>query len=805
MTQTALDQYALANGFGKTTAKMSEAEKVALRYSFVQKQLATASGDFARTSDSWANQTRLLSLQFNSLKASIGQGLINAFLPVIKVMNTLLAKIQTVASAFSSLTAKVFGKADTSAQAVASSVEGIGDATTEAVGGVGKAADAAGKAAKKAASSATSIDELNIVGSDSDSQGGGATGAGSLDGAIAGLGDIKSKTEENIETPMSKALENIKKIVGEIKKQFESGFMERFAKIDFSPIKSSIEGIKESLKTLFSDSDMAEAASRFISTFAYSVGANLANFVSIGTNIISMILGGINTSLAENIPYLNDRFTSIFDSGTKYLEINTQVIDFLADLVETITGENGKSITSSLVSIFATSVSGIKDLLVKFGVDFYDLVTSPILNNKDKILKAVDGTLKPISEIAKKISDFVKESWEKVFETYEKYIEPAFENFKSGLDKIVSKILDVYNTYFVPVLEGLSEKFGTFVDEHLTPLRDAFLETFGKLIEGISQLWDEVLAPFIAWLIEKLGPVVAEIFEGAGTVLFTFLGVASEVIETVLKVFGDLIDFIKNVFQGKWKEAWNAIKKIFSDIWDGIKGIVKTIWDAIYDLIGKKIVAVWDKITEVMGNIKDGIKGALDTISENFSKIFNGIKDTVSGIFEGLWKNIKSIINTILGGIEGFANGVIRGINKVINALNTLQIDVPDWVTDLTGIKAFGFNIPTLNEVKIPKLAKGGFVKANTPQLAMIGDNRHQGEVVAPEDKLLEMALKAAKLASQDNQNYQTAELLTAIVELLKQMLNALFGLNLSAEVDGRTLLTILTNEQNRSGLELIT
>ena len=87
MTQTALDSYALANGFGKTTAKMSEAEKVALRYSFVQNQLAAAQGDFARTSGSWANQVRILTLQFDSLKATIGQGLINLFTPVIRVIN----------------------------------------------------------------------------------------------------------------------------------------------------------------------------------------------------------------------------------------------------------------------------------------------------------------------------------------------------------------------------------------------------------------------------------------------------------------------------------------------------------------------------------------------------------------------------------------------------------------------------------------------------------------------------------------------------------------------------------------------
>ena len=38
-------------------------------------------------------------------------------------------------------------------------------------------------------------------------------------------------------------------------------------------------------------------------------------------------------------------------------------------------------------------------------------------------------------------------------------------------------------------------------------------------------------------------------------------------------------------------------------------------------------------------------------------------------------------------------------------------------------------------------------MKANTPQLAMIGDNRHQGEVVAPEDKLRQIAADAVRAA----------------------------------------------------------
>ena len=62
------------------------------------------------------------------------------------------------------------------------------------------------------------------------------------------------------------------------------------------------------------------------------------------------------------------------------------------------------------------------------------------------------------------------------------------------------------------------------------------------------------------------------------------------------------------------------------------------------------------------------------------------------------------------------------------------HFDIPDWVPGLGG-KSFGLHIPHISEVSIPRLAQGGFVRANTPQLAMIGDNRHQGEIVAPEDK----------------------------------------------------------------------
>jgi hypothetical protein len=83
---------------------------------------------------------------------------------------------------------------------------------------------------------------------------------------------------------------------------------------------------------------------------------------------------------------------------------------------------------------------------------------------------------------------------------------------------------------------------------------------------------------------------------------------------------------------------------------------------------------------------------------------------------------------------------MIDDVNSLIRGLNKISIDVPQWVRDLgwTDATSWGVNIP-----EIPKLAMGGYVKANTPQLAVIGDNRHEGEIVAPESKITE-AVNAA-------------------------------------------------------------
>ena len=210
MTQTALDQYALENGFGKTTSAMTEQEKTALRYQFVLDKLSLAQGDFARTSDSWANQTRVLSLRFDELKATLGQGFINLFTPIVQGINWVISKLQVLADAFKSFTEFITGNKSDSSGGVGSIATDLTDVTnsadtaSDAVSGIGESA----KKTQKQLLGLRGIDEINNLTTSSDDSSSGSSGIGNLGGVDFGnsLSDTMQEANSEMNAFMQKAL-----------------------------------------------------------------------------------------------------------------------------------------------------------------------------------------------------------------------------------------------------------------------------------------------------------------------------------------------------------------------------------------------------------------------------------------------------------------------------------------------------------------------------------------------------------------------------------------------------------------------
>lgn len=75
MSVANLEAFALSEGITKAYASMTQAEQATLRYQYIMSATADAQGDFANTSDSFANQQRILQLEIQTLAAEIGQDL----------------------------------------------------------------------------------------------------------------------------------------------------------------------------------------------------------------------------------------------------------------------------------------------------------------------------------------------------------------------------------------------------------------------------------------------------------------------------------------------------------------------------------------------------------------------------------------------------------------------------------------------------------------------------------------------------------------------------------------------------------
>lgn len=188
LTQATLKEWAMKQGIDADISSMTQAEKTMLRYQYVMDNTAAAQGDFARTSDTWANQVRILKQSFEQLAAIIGGALINAFKPFVRTLNAVMQKVIAFATTVTNALGSIFGwKFEISAG-------GLADDWSDAAGSAADIADSTGQAAKnveKMNKGLRAFDELNLITTPDNSSGSGSGGSGgggaSGGGASGGL------------------------------------------------------------------------------------------------------------------------------------------------------------------------------------------------------------------------------------------------------------------------------------------------------------------------------------------------------------------------------------------------------------------------------------------------------------------------------------------------------------------------------------------------------------------------------------------------------------------------------------------
>lgn len=205
--------------------------------------------------------------------------------------------------------------------------------------------------------------------------------------------------------------------------------------------------------------------------------------------------------------------------------------------------------------------------------------------------------------------------------------------------------------------------------------------------------------------------------------MFSPLGIAIMAIAGAAYILYNHWDKVAPFFTSMWNEIQNAFSVAWQAISPALEG-VENAWNRLVNAFNSQgttlngLAHIIEFLASVLGGVLiAGIIAAADIFTGVFVSaieivssivsaaigVFGGLIDFITGVFTGdwslAWQGVVEIFSSIFGGIKGICSGVLDGIraaiNAVINGINSISVDIPDWVPGVGG-KHFGVNIPTL-------------------------------------------------------------------------------------------------------------
>ena len=700
--------------------------------------------NLAQESGSTNSAISMLWSSLDRLKNSLA----TAFAPILTAIAPILSKfidmLSTAATYVSMFFSMLSGKKTyTRALAVqkdyaaslndtASSAEDVADATNDAA----DAADAAAEATEKYLSP---LDDLNKMDSKSDSGSGGGGGGKSpgAGGGGGGTGSAPMFTEEQIPNAFLDNLQKVFDLLKKIKDLFMSGFWDGLG--DYKPqlaeLKKDFASIKKSLAEIFTDPEVVGAAKRFAESVIYNLGVVAGSIASVGLTLAVNLVGGFESYLGRNKDRIKKFLVDVFNVGTEIADEFGLIAKTIAEVfAKTFGTQTAQDLTGNLIGIFASLGGLAAEIFARYERDKMYLAWQPWIDNKDKLVEAINETIAPIQHLAQVIEDFLNDTSDKIITFYDESVKPFIDDIESGCASILETLLDLYNSYVAPILDEWGTRLEDLINGPLTDFVDKFLDVCKKIIDALQQIWNEVLVPLLNWIIQNVLPKLKPVVQWLGDAAIDLLGAAVKMANGILDMLRGLIDFLVGVFTGDWKKAFSGAQEIAQGFADACGAVIEWIGDYIltpFMSLVKKLFSVdWVKYFGVAGVapqvLCDLVKAIFNTMKNVFINIMNFIKYTFSGDWRNAWQSVKNIFSSIMSGIGDVVrapiNGIISMVNQAIGGINNLIRSVN---------RIPHVNIPTIG--KIPHLASGAVIPPNQEFLAMLGDQKSGNNIEAPE------------------------------------------------------------------------
>lgn len=558
-----------------------------------------------------------------------------------------------------------------------------------------------------------------------------------------------------------------------LKDVFIQGFWDGLGDWEYrwESIKDSIASIKDSLIDIFTDPSVLAAADGWAQSVAYMLGSLAGSVASIGLTIATNLLGGIAKYLEQNKDQIKKYLVSMFDIWSEVNYMFADLFQSIAYVFEAFASEQGQQLTANIIGIFANAFMGITELASKIFRDLAQLIIKPFVDNKEGFRTALEGFLGVLAEVTGTIKQGIDDTFAKLNEVYDAYFKPFFDSVAQGLSNLVGKFLEFWNGNVQPILNQMAADFDALWQSHIQPLLNNAAEFLGKVVNLLKALWEGVLQPLIAWIIENILPKILPIIQAIWDILVDFIAYIADAINGIVTILGGIIDFLTGVFTGDWELAFQGLKDIVGGFIDAvmalIEGFATLISDAvngIFEVIKSLLSAFVDAIMSVIETFLDwmlkNIINKGEEINQRFSDFFSQVKEKWNNGWNALKEKVNSIIEEIKSAIQSAFDWIAEKVNAIGEKLSSIGSKAKSIFSgSIFGGSSFSFSksysrmampayqnpvIASLSKIDIPAYATGQVIPRTMKQhLAILGDNNRETEVVSPLSTMKE-ALKQA-------------------------------------------------------------
>lgn len=708
-----------AASIGKTSNNLTQQEKIQAEVNGIMKETAFQAGDAATYTNTFAGKVSVLKGAFSSMKTAIGKvvaPIVGLFIPAItaaiNAITAFFTKLQGVLSVFGLEFPDVVEKTSTG-------ISGIGDSANTAAGNIASTGDAATKAAKKINKAFAGVDEINVLSSpnkssdSSDGSSGGGTG-GSTGGAVStgndvvgsAIGNTADKIMKFIKPLQDISFDNLINAFNRLKDAIAPIGKTLFAGLEWAYFNLLVPLAQWTIEDLLpAFLDLLSGALKVLNPILVAFG-NV--FEPIWDNLLKPLLSWTGGAIVSVIEGVADALSKVGD----WMSENQSVVDVMVAALTTFFGlwELTKlaafiQMSGGIVAAFNLMTGSIVANTAAKLIDKAETVYLTALYAKDFVVAIASGT----AALVKNAAQWVATTAAKVAGTAATVAGTVATTAATAATWLFNTALAVLTSPITLVVAAIAALVAGIV--LLIKNWDKVKETAKKVWDNIKSVWGKVSSWFNTNVIQPITKFFTNLWNG------------------IKSTFSSAATWFKNIFAKAWsniKGAWSSATSWFGNIWSGIKGK----FSSVASWFKNTFKNAWNGIKNVFSGVGSFFGGIWSTIKSKFTNIGQKVGDAVGSAF-------KSAINSLLKNAEKVLNAPIKAINSAIKVLN----------------KAPGVNIGKLKEFSLPRLAQGGWLDKNNPTLALVGDNKHEPEIVSPESKIYEQTRKAVEDAGGNAQN----------------------------------------------------